>query len=61
MSFKVGTVECQCYNIMGMPSDTGKCTVEGCDEKKTFFGEKTYSRLVEWSEEHSKTHEGLIK
>lgn len=56
MAFMVGAVKCQCYNIMGMPSATGICTIEDCQEKKTFFGEYTYTRLKEWAEEHSKLH-----
>lgn len=55
MAFKIGTVECQCRNVMGMPTDTGQCEI--CDEKKSFFGEKSYSLLEAWAKEHSKKHE----
>lgn len=56
MAFKIGTVNCQCRNVMGMPSDTGECTE--CPEKKTFNGEKSFSRLEEWAKEHNKIHNG---
>lgn len=55
MAFMIGTVKCQCWNVMGMPTDVGKCTV--CEEKQTFFGNNTYSRLEEWAKEHSKKHD----
>lgn len=58
MAFMVGTVKCQCYNIMGMPTDTGKCTVENCDTTKSFWGEKSYSRLVEWAKNHTEEVHG---
>lgn len=57
MSFMIGTVKCQCTNVMGMPTDTGKCQVEECGATKSFYGEKTFTRLEIWANEHSKTHE----
>jgi hypothetical protein len=55
MSFMIGTVKCQCANVMGMPTDSGEC--EECGEKKSFWGDRTLSRLEIWASEHSKQHE----
>lgn len=62
MAFTIGTVRCQCSNTMGMPSDSGECVIEGCNAKKTFWGDKSFSRLEEWAREHSAFHvENLAK
>lgn len=55
MAFMIGTVKCQLTNFMGMPTDSGKCKI--CEEEKTFFGEKSYTRLRNWAEEHTRLHE----
>jgi hypothetical protein len=55
VSFTIGTVECRCTNVMGMPTDSGKCTK--CEESKTFFGEKSLTRLQIWAEAHSTIHQ----
>lgn len=58
MSFMVGTVRCQCATVMGMPTDTGICTVEGCDATKTFWGDNTYSELTDWAKNHTQEAHG---
>lgn len=54
MAFRIGTVTCQCANVMGMPTDSGVCD---CGEKKSFWGDMSLTRLELWAKEHSATHE----
>lgn len=61
MGFYIGTVRCQCANVMGMPTDTGECEYAHCGEKKSFYGEKSYTRLQEWAEAHSQQHDEEIE
>jgi hypothetical protein len=56
MSFMIGTIECKCTNLMEMPTDSGYCVVEGCEENQTFYGEHTMSRLHAWAEAHTEIH-----